>query len=329
MVIRAALALCILAGCAPELVDDTTRVDAPRLLAVRATPAEAHPGEAVTLRGLYADADGPVAAPPLSWAFCMNRKPFTEPGPVDPRCLAAEGAELVPIGDGIEAEAALPAEGCRLFGPDRPTPLPGEPAGRPVDPDDTGGFFQPVRVASDDASQPTLAQVRITCGLPSATPAQAAEYRRRQRPNQNPTLATVSADADLLVALEHEGGGRAVAPGTVVDLAATWPACAPDACSDGICPPCGGPESYAWFDPIAREVTTRRESIRVSWFATGGALETGHSGRSEEESERGLVDAEDRWTAPTTAGPAFLWVVVRDDRGGVGWATYRFDVGAP
>ena len=70
---------------------------------------------------------------------------------------------------------------------------------------------------------------------------------------------------------------------------------------------------------------TGREAIRVSWFATGGALDTDTGGRAESEADQATI--ENTWTAPATAGEARLWLVVRDDRGGVGWQGYRVRVG--
>ena len=32
------------------------------------------------------------------------------------------------------------------------------------------------------------------------------------------------------------------------------------------------------------------------------------------------------WTPPTQKGPAHVWVVLHDDRGGVGWAGYSVQV---
>lgn len=49
-----------------------------------------------------------------------------------------------------------------------------------------------------------------------------------------------------------------------------------------------------------------REAIRVSWFASAGALASDRPGRGEAEID---TFADDVWTTPD-AGPAHLWVVL-------------------
>jgi hypothetical protein len=316
IVLSAAL---VLAACSPDLVDDTSIVSAPRLIAVRAEPAEAAPGAQVSFHALYADPTGGVAAAPLDWAFCTARRPVSESGPVDPACLVAASDDLVPIGAGNDATGALPAAGCRLFGPDRPDPVPGEPAGRPADADSTGGYYQPVRVLTPDG-QASLVQSRLRCGLPGATAEQAADFRQRSHPNANPTVA-VSLAGTPLVALEDDATAVAtVAPGATITLQAAWPACPATEPTEEPAP-CAGSEAYLFFDPVSRSLVVRRESLRVSWLATAGAFASGHTGRSEAEATAAPT-TENTWTAPAS-GTVTLWVVLRDDRGGTDWRTYR------
>jgi hypothetical protein len=312
MVKRAMILCAAIAACVPEVPDDTSLVTSPRLLGVRVEPAEVAPAAKVTARALWVAPDG-VAAAPLAWAFCTARKPITEPGTVDPSCLDPSSPDLSAFGAGATAAGSVPLDACRLFGPDRPDAKPGEPAGRPVDPDGTGGYYQPIRIGAGDLV--AIDQVRITCGLPTATPAQAAEFATRRHPNTNPSIAQVTADGAALVPLEVDANARAsVAPGARVHLVVTWPACAADE------RPCDGAESYVWYDPDARELTTRREAMRVSWFATAGAYDQAHSGRGEAEADTAYAD--DTWTAPAS-GDALLWIVLRDDRGGATWASFR------
>jgi hypothetical protein len=326
MVSRAILVAALAVGaCVPTLPDDTSLIDAPRLIAVRAEPAEAAPGAPVTLRGLWANPDGVSGNAPLDWAFCTARKPFTEPGNVDPGCLVDASPDLIAIGGGATANGALPADGCRLFGPDRPTPIAGEPAGRPADPDGTGGYYQPVRVRVEGAPvEFALAQVRIRCGLPTATPDQAAAYALRARPNTNPAIAGVAilgeGGPEALTPLEADPSAVAVvAAGAPIVLRAAWPTCGADEQA------CAGAEAYVWFDPDARALVTRREAMRVSWFATAGAWDVARTGRAEAEADQ--PSADNTWTAPAS-GEAVLWIVVRDDRGGATWASYRVRTGA-
>jgi hypothetical protein len=64
--------------------------------------------------------------------------------------------------------------------------------------------------------------------------------------------------------------------------------------------------------------------MRVSWFATLGAFRDDHTGRPEEEFA--LTSSDNAWTAPAAAGPVFMWVVLRDARGGVDWQSLRLQV---
>lgn len=59
-----------------------------------------------------------------------------------------------------------------------------------------------------------------------------------------------------------------------------------------------------------------------SWHATGGTLDHDATGRDAANVER---TSDDAWTAPTTAGPAWIWIVVGDARGGVGWLRIDLD----
>ncbi len=78
------------------------------------------------------------------------------------------------------------------------------------------------------------------------------------------------------------------------------------------------------LDPLQHALRTRRESMRVSWYGTDGDFDHERTGTTEAEAATTFTD--DAWTAPGTAGTSFIWVVLRDDRGGVGFATYEIDV---
>jgi hypothetical protein len=87
---------------------------------------------------------------------------------------------------------------------------------------------------------------------------------------------------------------------------------------------CSGSEPYLALDREKNELAHRREAIRVSWFATGGRFEHERTGRTEQEASQAFTD--NTWTAPNTHGELWLWVVIRDDRGGVGWSSYKLDI---
>jgi hypothetical protein len=343
----AILAAPLLAGCTPELDDRGFQITGPRLLAITATPAEAEPKAKVTFRALYVDPQGERSAGELAWAFCTARKPLTEQGTVSPECVLEAGPDLAALGSGAAISGALPDDGCRLFGPDRPAPVAGEPVGRAVDPDPSGGFYQPVRLrVRDGAVSTAIGAARLACGISGALPEQSVEFSKRYRRNENPAIAALAiarSGSSMIVAPDAPGAdvGATVARGERVVLRAAWDACPTSpACGDGVCGAdedlmgcevdckapkgCAGSEQYVWFDPVARTVSLRREAIRVSWFTTAGTLDTDTGGLAEDEADR--ADTDNAWTAPSEAGEARIWLVVRDDRGGVGWQSYRVRV---
>jgi hypothetical protein len=322
----------VLGGCVPELDESNPRVDEPRVLAVRAEPAEVAPRARARFTALYADASGSLSEAELDWAYCVQRKSLAELGPISPACLVPEGESLAPLGAGLSAEGAVPADACRLFGPDRPMAKPGEPAGRPVDADPTGGYYQPLRLFDRAEDSYAIFEARIRCGLPGVTMAQFAEFNRRYQINSNPELEAVAvipeAGEPEPLAPAESGEAFTVAAGETLDLRVTWASCPelPE-CEDAECPEqpaCGGAEQYAYFDPASRSVLLRREAMRVSWHATAGSFRDGRTGRSPAEVEHS--NSENQWTAPDAPGPVVLWAVLRDDRGGVAWQSYRFQV---
>ena len=77
-------------------------------------------------------------------------------------------------------------------------------------------------------------------------------------------------------------------------------------------------ETYALFDVQNQTIVTRRESLRVSWYATAGSYVQDRSGRTEDEPE---TFTENTWTAPDDARVSFLSFVLRDARGGMAFTT--------
>jgi hypothetical protein len=280
----------------PTLTNDDALIETTRVLAVRADPAEAKPGTAVTFTALVASPIGTVVSAPITWSFCTAPKPLTDDDVVSYACL--DPSSLVAAGDGESTEATTPASGCSLFGPDTP------PGGfRPVAPDVTGGYYQPLRADLPGAGV-AFELARIQCDLANAPAAAVTQFAAAYHDNVNPTLAPLAATVD----------GGAVSLGSIhagarLVLTASWPAAAA--------------ETYAYFDPAARTVTTKRESMAVAWYATSGALDTESTGRAEGDLATTTTDG---WVAPGAAGTARLWIVLRDSRGGVDFAAYDVTV---
>lgn len=307
----------LLLGCASPLNDSTPYIDALRLLAVQVEPAEAEAGTEVTLHALVADPDGAVSDTDVEWSFCTARKALAETGPVASRCLEPESADLVAIASGIDVTGTLPDDACSLFGPNPPPPEEGEPAGRPADPDITGGYYQPAIGFGEDGGV-TLVSARVRCGLANVNQETYVAWNLAYVSNQNPAVAGLSLDGSD-VPEDGSGAPPTVAAGSKVTLAASWPTCAEAGA-------CAGAEVYTLYDAESKELVTRREAISASWYTTEGTFGDARNGRSGEETETSVDNA---WTAPDAAGEVWIAVVLRDERGGVGFAGFRVDVTGP
>lgn len=293
-----ALAVIILGACKPELGDPASLVTEPRILAVRSEPAEVEPDHPVTYQALVATPDG-TASPDIAWGFCTDPAPLSSNNVVNDNCLAT----AAPLPAGLAIQATIPIDACSVFGPTPPAPLPGQPPRRPHDADVTGGYYQPIRALATQggaALSPGIGLTRITCDLANAPFDVVADFRARYRPNRNPTLAGVTAHGAGL----GTDAPTALPPRTAVTLRASW--------TDD------SAEPFPVFDPASRTLVDHREAIRASWFVSGGELASDRTGRSEVEDQT-FVD--DVWTTPDP-GPAYLWVVLRDSRGGIAFAGY-------
>ncbi len=342
-------------GCKPDLDQTVSIVADPVVLAVRSDPPESAPMATVQLTALYVDHDGTIASAPVEWAFCTARNPLANLGSVNPLCLQAGGPQFIGLGDGTRVSGPIPDVACRQFGPSVPEPQPGQPQGRPVDPDPTGGYYQPARfiAPSDGGALTGISETRLVCTGGLATGPAGVEYGRRYHTNVNPEVASLgivgesgalawAMDGDAGAGSASGDGGAApagpnvVKAGARVTLRAAWNACPiTDRCGDGVCGAdesamscmadcetpagCTGAERFAEFDVETQSVVDDRESIGVAWFATGGSFDADRTGR---DSTDDTPSSDNGWTAPSTPGTVHLWVVLRDNRGGSGWGDY-------
>jgi hypothetical protein len=275
-----------LVSCDTALDQRLAIVDSTRVLAVVAEPAEARPGSAVAYTALVASPSGPVATPP-AWAFCLAPLPPTEDDVVVPACTGT--AQVAQLGSGESVMGTLPGSGCLLYGPDTP------PGGfRPRSADDTGGYYQPVR--AEVAGEIAFGLSRIYCDLPNAPPGPSLEYLEMYQMNANPTLLPLA----LADATGAPLAATALAADSDVTLTAAWPGSAA--------------ESYIAYDPASEAIVARRESMRVSWFATGGTLPVDASAVAEDDMTTSVSTT---WHTPAATGAAWLWLVLRDSRGGI------------
>ena len=310
------LGILSLAACEPSLDQRLSAIDEPRVIAVISEPAESQPQASASHRVWIASADGLISAP-VAWAFCTEPKPPTEDNVVNASCLGAAVREL---GEGQTITVPTPIEACMRFGPDVSS---GDY--RPRDPDLTGGYYQPLRLTLPAglgaAAAPSIAFAshRIRCNLANAPIEVVRAYRERYVANINPPAAALGrADLDDGTTLTARAGAR-------LELVASWPA--------------GAAEPYVWFDPPPALLRNRRESLRISWYVTGGALCSDATGRTEDEiAEEVTAAGSDAlapsppghtgncWEAPSSPGLVKLWLVLRDSRGGSSISEHEIEV---
>jgi hypothetical protein len=327
-------------GCKPDLNQTVSLVTGPQILAVRSDPAEGAPKTTIHYAALIVDSAGPLSTS-TGWAFCDEREPLAELGPVSPKCYAAAGDWFVPFGVGATAQGVLPAIACRQFGPEVPVPQANQPPGRPVDPDATGGYYQPVRVLVPASGGDVIgiAETRLSCGL-AGTPDQAAQFARHYITNSNPAIDSLSSEGTSF-STDEQGAKNPVPVGASLLLRVGWASCPQPtgSCGDEYCDlaesaascpgdcmtltGCSGAETYPALDISTHSLVTRREGMQVSWFSTGGTLDNDRTGRDPSD---GANFTTNTWHAPGAPGMVHLWAVLRDDRGGTGWAEYAFDV---
>lgn len=273
------LSLCLCA-CVEAPDEPSWLVDAVRVLAIEADPPQAAPGAMVQLRAWAVDARGDVLDHGYQFGFCRDAKAVGENRVAAAGCVDGNVARLT--GDAFERSALLPSDACRSFGP-----LAG-PNLRPRDPDDSGGYYQPLRVEAAGAI--AIALLRLDCPLPNLPIDASLALRDRARDNTNPELASV----ELEVA-GAPGSFDAVPRDRDVVLRADIAA--------------GSAESYVIFDPASASVQERAERLRLAWFVTAGTLDAAETAASDH--------ADNTWHTPRDERDVRLWLVLRDDRGGV------------
>jgi hypothetical protein len=330
-------------ACQPNLDDTVSIVSAPTVLAIQSIPAEAPPAASAAYAALIASSGPDAGTPRLQWNYCNARNPLSNLGPVNTACVVPGSSALQPIGVGTAASGAIPALACSNFGPNAPAAMDGGMAGQPVSPDSTGGYYQPVSAFLGSAMRSdTIYFMRVSCGFAGANEASQGVLTARYHVNTNPEIASLSAGGTTFMTSSN-GGTNAITRGAMLTLEVSWPTCPlVDKCGDGVCgadesamtcpsdcaPPkgpkgCGGAERYVNFDLSSQTVVDQRESIDVAWYASAGSFQQDRTGRAGTDD---TTTSDNGWTAPPSPGPVDVWVVLRDARGGVGWATYVFDV---
>lgn len=316
----------LLAGsaCAPDLDDRLAKVEKLTVLAIQSEPAEAPVGTEVTYTSLVVNEKG-ERVQDGDWAFCTERKPLAILAPVSPACLSRSGPQLLPLGEGNPVQGLLPTGMCSVFGPETPASKDGEEPPRPFDPDDSGGYYQPLRLLLTDKEEEiyATARTRLNCGLVGVSADISREFRSRYRLNQNPALSRL-----LLVkggeSQELEDGeeiSTTVRVGETLKLRVEWEDCPKKL--DDLESGCTGAEPFLHFDLVDRKLVERRESLSLAWFTNQGELAQDRTGLDAEDR---ATSSENEWVAPSEPGEATFWVVLRDNRGGLGWRQARVEV---
>jgi len=285
----------LLAACKPAPGPSLSIITEPRVIALAGDPAEAAPGDAVTLSALVASPYG-TSTTPLDWSLCLFPRPLGTNDVVAPACLSIDQVQYVAYAL-PSVRTQLPANACALFGPELP---PSSPDAAPVQPDATGGYYQPYRADLEAAFSVGLERIR--CHPAGASADLASAFRQSYAPNRNPTIAAFTLDG-------APAAGAHVAAGAHAALALDWPDDAQ--------------ETYPILDVAAQALTPHREAMRVSWFATAGAFDEERTGRAGDDPTLGSSDG---WTAPSSPATVWLWAVLRDDRGGAVWAQAQINV---
>lgn len=310
-ILIASMALAGAAGCKPDLGAPASLVTGPRILAVRGLPAETVPGGTVAYDILAVDVTGTVAAPDVGWAQCLLPNPPAFSNDVSDACLTIpDDAGPAPTFSG-----AIAPNVCSIFGPQTPPVVKGQPPTRPADPDPTGGFYQPVRAAWQSTGLVAFALERVTCRLANAPQDVATAYSTKYTANRNPSLS------DLLVASGDDvttlyGAGQSATPAPATIRAGQQALLQADFSDDSA-------ETFLVWDVVQLKLLEQRESLRVAWYATAGSFSRDVTGRASDDP---TTYTQNDWTAPTTPGPVHLWAVLRDNRGGIDFASAEIDV---
>jgi hypothetical protein len=274
-------------------------VDSFRILGMRSEPPETAPGSSVTLDALWADPGG--RGRPLAFLWLTCTPPLDRAG--DPCTVLTAGPAKL---------KALPPP-C---GPAAPGPLCIAGTSPTVD------FAVPANaLAGGGPGEPnSITVVLILSALPGGVADCLQQWAAAGAPptdclvgtkqirvstlaptlqNHNPTVTELDLDG-----MAVPPSGVTVMPGSTHALSLMYPP------SDVELEPAMGADGG----------TGGMETVDFAWFVTGGTLDHALSGTPMPANS---------YTAPSATEAVSLWVVVRDDRGGIGWLYRPLGVGGP
>lgn len=220
----------------------------------------------------------------VDFSYCTEARRAEERQGISESCLLGDSLQA------IQAETTMLSDACSRFGPNTPpSQNPLEPPLRPSDPDPSGGYFVPIR--AETLSTASFGQHRIRCDLAGATRALFEEFNERYISNNHPVIQTVRAP-------------DVVEPFTSYELSlevneASF-------------------EPYVIFDAEESLLRDAKETVRVSWYVNKGELSISQ-GRVFEDTKKATTV----WTAADDGFEVKGWVVVRDDRGGIDFKSFK------
>jgi hypothetical protein len=278
-----------------------SRLDRLRVLAIRANPPTPVPGDLCRMEALaFAPAAAPIA---YRWSFC----PVLARANEDYACplTQAETVEVFGASPPFDLGTARTAEFTNPFALDRLGALCA--AGVHTAQFDEAvncGQGYPVSLVLDVSTDGDSLRAAFTVYLPTSADAAI---------NANPTVLDLALDGQILA---EEPTPVPLPAGRVADLAV---ALSDDSAEMRPIPPS---ESGSGL---------RRERLRLSWFADLGSLDQDRTVYLDGETTLQQATS-NRWTPPpqealTAQALGTFAVVVRDDRGGVGWLTRPIDLG--
>lgn len=296
-------------GCKPEVGQAPSLITDYALLAVKGDPAEAKPDENVVYSFLLASPAGTVTDATAGWDVCETPKPPAENSSVASACNPPEPGAAT----GQTFAAPVLTKACMLFGPIAPPVATGQPAIRPRDPDSTGGYYLPVRVKFPDLATGSLtgfAFERISCNLANAATDIVDQYTKRYVPNNHPGIAATDVSRADGSSFNLDSGSPTIAPGESVVFQATF--------ADG------SAEAFPVLNQSGDALVDQTEDLYMSWFATSGSFAHDRTGVAGTET---ATSTSNTWKAPDTAVTmVYLWLVLRDSRGGVAFRSYSIQV---
>lgn len=275
------IALC---ACGPSF-DPPELLNRTRLLAVAAEPPELGAGEKTTLRALVYP---PKAAVTLEWAYCTQATTTTAVAPTASDCIENETAPfLTPIGDGESIEFTMPAFPPTQFGL----------------PDSSFGVYLPIRVRLKEKGvlvETGIYRLRYTLPIPGVmlpknqNPKLLGLY---QVPDTAPSTGPTTQPLDETTPYPWDGK-------TPLKLRA--------ALTDGSI------ETYQTVSGDLKNPTLKpaNETIDFQWYGDTGKWSPPTTGPERPNTELAL---DPKKPAPATDRPIHIYIIARDERGGVAW----------